>query len=522
MKKKITIIPIILLIILMLMNINVFAATGSFQISAKSKSLTVGGTTTLSITAKECAGVFTVTSSDSSVIAVGSVPDWIEEETKTVTLTAKKSGKATITVTATDVGDTDAEVVSGSKYIDITVNEKKEETTTDKNTGATNDNSTATTNKDTTTTPEKPKEKSTNANLKTLGVRISDSLAKELGVDKNKYDFSGFSKDKTSYNVTIPKNVDSLKVVATPADSNAKVKVTGNSGFEVGTNNKITIKITAEDGKTTKTYTIKVTQLAEEEEKPGNLIEEETELYLTSLNIEGIELSPEFVKDTYSYTATLSNSDINEVKVNAIANNEKAKINISGNTNLVEGENTINIIVTLDDSDVQAVYQINVTKEASNLPANSSDVPTSSMNDIIGMFKGYVGIAIAAILFMIVIVVVLVIMLRKENKRIKNEEVKSKTKEYDVFESDEKEFSNYGMPKDNFIESLYKQRNGELDEEELDEQEIETLEEINRQTDEIFREKVKGQSVEFSQEDMNNENPLEIRRKRRGKGKHSL
>ena len=109
------------------------------------------------------------------------------------------------------------------------------------------------------TTTEKPKEKSTNANLKTLGVRISDSLAKELGVDSNKYDFSGFKKDKTEYNETVPKNVDSLRVFATAADSNAKVKISGNSGFEVGTNNKITIKVTAEDGKTTKTYTIKVT-----------------------------------------------------------------------------------------------------------------------------------------------------------------------------------------------------------------------------------------------------------------------
>ena len=60
------------------------------------------------------------------------------------------------------------------------------------------------------------------------------------GVTPKEYDFSGFSKNKTSYNVTVPKNVDSLRVFATAADSNAKVKITGNSGFEVGTNNKIT------------------------------------------------------------------------------------------------------------------------------------------------------------------------------------------------------------------------------------------------------------------------------------------
>ena len=78
------------------------------------------------------------------------------------------------------------------------------------------------------------------------------SNIKELGVKANEYDFKGFSKNKTSYNVTVPKNVDSLKVVATAAE-NGTVKVTGNAGFEVGSNNKIAIKVTSENGKTTKT-----------------------------------------------------------------------------------------------------------------------------------------------------------------------------------------------------------------------------------------------------------------------------
>ena len=76
------------------------------------------------------------------------------------------------------------------------------------------------------------------------------------------------------------------------------------------------------------------------------------------------------------------------------------------------------------------------------------------------------------------------------------------------------------MKKDNFIESLYNQRNGNLDDEDLTDSEKETLEEISRQTEKIFEEKVEGQSVEYSSNDII-ENPLE-RRKRRGKGKHSL
>ena len=216
----------------------------------------------------------------------------------------------------------------------------------------------------------------------------------------------------------MPKNVDSLKVVAT-AGENGTVKVTGNSGFEVGSNNKITIKVTSENGKTVKTYTIKVTQLAEEEEKPGNVIEDEKGLYLTSLKIDGIELVPEFTKDTYSYTAEVS-SDKSEVNVSAVANNEKAKVEISGNKDLIEGENTINVLVTLEGSDEKIVYQIVVTKDIAEIattPYNSENESTST-TDLIGTVKKYIGVAIAVFAFIIIAIIVLVILLRKENKKL--------------------------------------------------------------------------------------------------------
>ena len=516
MNKKIfrNILMIVVLLFCLMINNTVFAA-GSFKLNKSSTTITEGKTTTFSINGVSATGRVDITSSNTSVATVSSSSEWLENTSSTVTITGKKAGTATITVTGT-VADSEGSEATITEEIKVTVKaketltDKKEETTTDKNT----------------TTTEKPKEKSTNANLKTLGVRIPDSLAKELGVDSNKYDFSGFSKNKTSYNVTVPKNVDSLRVFATAADSNAKVKISGNSGFEVGTNNKITIKVTAEDGKTTKTYTIKVTKLAEEEEKPGNLIEDEKDLYLNTLSIEGIELSPEFNKDVYSYTATLADADVNELKVEAEANIEDAKIDVSGNTDLVEGENTINILLTVEDSSVQKIYQIVVNKEvAAVITENNENNNESSTNDIIGMFKGYIGIAIFVIVLMIVAVIVLIILLRKENKK-EDEEIEEteedEPEEYNVYKNYENEFENNELPKDNFIESLYKQRNGDFDEEDLTKEEKETLEEISKQTEEIFAEKVEGQSVEYVSNDSFEENPLEKRRKRRGKGKHSL
>ena len=309
------------------------------------------------------------------------------------------------------------------------------------------------------------------------------------------------------------------------ADSNAKVKVSGNSGFEVGSDNKITIKVTAEDGKTTKTYTIKVTQLAEEEEKPGNLIENGEGLYLTKLAIDPAYLSPEFSKDIYSYTATLNESNIKEVVVEAEANNKDAKIDISGHNNLVEGENTINIILTLDGTELQTVYQVIVTAHfVEDVVEQTEENKTTETNDLIGKLKNYAGIVISVVGLIVVAVIILVILLIRENKKINEDDYEvddTKSEEYNVYNNDENEFANNDMQRDNFIESLYNQRNGKIENEDLTEDEKETLEEISKQTEKIFEEKVKGQSVEYTFNDIE-ENSLEVRRKRRGKGKHSL
>lgn len=279
--------------------------------------------------------------------------------------------------------------------------------------------------------------KSNNANLKTLGVT------------PKQYDFSGFNKNKTEYSVTVPVSVNSLTVVAKAEDSKAKVNVSGNSGFETGSDNKITIKVTAEDG-TAKTYTIKVTKLATDEEKPGNLIEEE--LYLNSLSITGIELSPAFSKDVFSYTATLDDESINEVTVNAKANNSKAKVEITGNKNLVNGENTINIVLTLDGETEQVVYQIVLNKivgadEEGTIETNV-EAPTQYTND--SKIKLYILIPIVVVVLIIVAIVVLIVLIVKENKRLdvedndnvykQNDDKTSKAEEYNVFENDVNEF----------------------------------------------------------------------------------
>lgn len=99
---------------------------------------------------------------------------------------------------------------------------------------------------------------SDNANLANLGYTPED--------------FTGFKPDILEYNTSVPYNVRKIQVYAKTQDSGATYTVTGNTNLEVG-KNVITVKVTAADKVTTKTYTMNVTR--EESEMHIGISDEE-------------------------------------------------------------------------------------------------------------------------------------------------------------------------------------------------------------------------------------------------------
>ena len=119
MKIKNKIIVFLLIVLtLSLLNITVYAA-GSFSISAGT-SMKIEGTEKLTISTIDCAGKFSISSSNSNVVSVSSSSVFVDGSVMSnpneVILTAKSSGTAVITVTASDVSDKEYEEVTGSKY----------------------------------------------------------------------------------------------------------------------------------------------------------------------------------------------------------------------------------------------------------------------------------------------------------------------------------------------------------------------------------------------------------------------
>lgn len=85
------------------------------------------------------------------------------------------------------------------------------------------------------------------------------------------------------------------------------------------------------------------------------------------LNVDGI--TPEFNSEVTEYTLIVD-SDTEEVKVQAVPDDKNANVTINGNTNLVEGQNTIQIMVKAEDGTTKS-YKINVTKRMESEETNA-------------------------------------------------------------------------------------------------------------------------------------------------------
>lgn len=320
-KKKILLALFLMLLLVLFIQLPSFSA--SYSVNVSKSTLNYKGTTTLTITTKDCGGQFEITSSDSSIVGVNEkAVIWVDDNaTGSLTLSAKeKAGKVKITVNPLDVSDK-------SGFNAITNKQTKEITVTAPSSGGTNTNTS----------------KSSDATLKSITV-------------------GGKTYSKPSTSITAPNassDTSSIKISATVNNSKAKVSGTGTKDLKTGTN-KFTLKVTAENGNT-KTYTITVVRLAEESEEPNLPDEEKPEvnlLKLASLQIEGAELSPDFKDDVYEYSTYIF--DLDEVKINAVANDPEAKVEITGNTNLVDGENIVVIKLTKGETSVE--YKVKVNK----------------------------------------------------------------------------------------------------------------------------------------------------------------
>ncbi len=177
-----------------------------------------------------------------------------------------------------------------------------------------------------------------------------------------------FDPNTTSYSQTY--NGSSIQVGAKVAESHATITVNGTAvasgqwSQSISLNpgaNIITVKVTAQNGVTTRTYTITVNKSAS------------SNANLTELNVSIGALNPAFAPGTSNYTATEANSTTS-VQVIARPENDKATLTINGGgskvgssyqstINLGVGSNNVLVIVTSEDKSIKKTYHMVIIRE---------------------------------------------------------------------------------------------------------------------------------------------------------------
>lgn len=344
------------------------------SVTPSTKNAKPGQTVQITISS-DCTGKVSLSASNGSV-STGSI--WVEGSAS-ATVTVGSSGTTTISVKATDMSDSVGNAVSPSGSTSIVISSNS---STGNNGGKTDTNTGSTT-------------KSNIATLSNLGIRPND--------------FSGFSANKTSYSVEVPNDVESIEIYANKGQNGQTISGTGKKNLKDGANT-FEVVVTAEDGKTQKKYTLNVTRKAKdsnstENETTNEVVNEETSeteetnesFGLKQLSVSGFSLNPEFQTDVYEYRIEL-NENLDKLDIEAIATQENANVEITGNENLQDGENIITILVKGDTEDQNVAYQIIVNK---SVEGQDNKTNQDKMKKII-IIAGIAGIILIIVVFIII------------------------------------------------------------------------------------------------------------------------
>jgi len=180
--------------------------------------------------------------------------------------------------------------------------------------------------------------------------QVQNANLKVLRLDREGL-IPNFEENIYEYYLTVLNDVNDIEVLAISDNANATVEVAGNNNLKEGVND-ITIRVISEDKTQDNIYTIHVTKTSDLEISNTNL---------EILAIENILLYPEFDRNVTNYEAQISN-EINNLNIFAVPENENGKVEITGNGNLKEGNNLININVTAPNGISKREYKVNVYK----------------------------------------------------------------------------------------------------------------------------------------------------------------
>ena len=179
-----------------------------------------------------------------------------------------------------------------------------------------------------------------------------------------------FASGTTAYTASVAHGVTETTVTASASDANASVEVTPEDADDQTPGDQvnlavgettISVEVTAQDGVTTRTYTVTVTRAGA------------ADATLSALSLSGVTLSPAFASGTTTYTASVGHA-VTEATVTTSASDANASVEVKlngvvdqdGVVGLAVGSgNVISVVVTVEDGATTQTYRVTVTRAGS-------------------------------------------------------------------------------------------------------------------------------------------------------------
>ena len=186
-------------------------------------------------------------------------------------------------------------------------------------------------------------DKDPSANMPSEDANLSSISINGIPVDS-------FSKDTTSYSVTVESSVENVTVTAQKAHAKANVNIlpSGQTAVSSGETVLFTITVTAEDGTTTKTYNVSVRRAIE------------NDTTLSKVLVNGKSAS-EVSSGNYSYEASGSAESFEITSVSAVPNDENATITYSESSGSVTESSPKMITITVKNGTKSSSYTLTVS-----------------------------------------------------------------------------------------------------------------------------------------------------------------
>ena len=161
-----------------------------------------------------------------------------------------------------------------------------------------------------------------------------------------------FSSNTTSYNISVPHSVQQINPSPVTSNTNATINITGHTNeLTEGGDTTIELTVTAQDGVTTKVYTIIVTRAPSSDATLSALT-------LSDSDNQNISIGT-FSSNTTSYNISVPHS-VQQITPSPVTSNTNATVNITGHTNeLTEGgDTTIELTITAQDGITTEIYTL--------------------------------------------------------------------------------------------------------------------------------------------------------------------